>query len=60
MAQRSHRRRSKLSLHSLTFEDALANLIAVKPAVKGKKARQQPKAVRRKAKKERKGQVVAT
>jgi hypothetical protein len=45
--------RGKISLHPLTFEDALTNLIAVKPAPKIKKSRQKPKAARRKAKKRR-------
>jgi len=44
-------KRKPLSLHPLTFEDALANLLAVKPAGKGKKGRQKPKAARRKSKK---------
>jgi hypothetical protein len=43
--------RKRLSLHPLSFEEALANLIAVKPAAKGKKSRQKPRATRRKAKK---------
>ena len=40
----------RLSLHALSFEDALTNLIAVKPVTKGKKARQKLKAARRKPK----------
>jgi len=40
-----------ISLHPLTFEDALANLVAVTPTGKSKKGRQKPKAARRKAKK---------
>jgi len=42
--------RGRLSLHPLAFEEALANLIAVKPEAK-KKAAKKPKAARRKSKK---------
>lgn len=50
-----HQRRA-LTLYPLSPEEALADLLAVKPAGKGKKGRQKPKAARRKAKKGRKGQ----
>ena len=41
----------RLTFHPLTFEDALAGLIAVKPTGKAKKSPQRPEAARRKAKK---------
>jgi hypothetical protein len=40
-----------ISLHPLTPEEALADLLKVKPAAKGKKSSQKPKAARRKGKK---------
>lgn len=46
-------KKSPLTLYQLGFDEALANLLAVKPVAKGKKSPQKPKAVRRKAKKRR-------
>ena len=43
--------RKSLSLHPLTFDEALAGLLKIKPAARGKKGRQKPKVARRKTKK---------
>ena len=46
-------RRRRLSLHPLSPEEALADLLKVKPAAKAKTVRQRPKAARTKAKKKK-------